>query len=68
MRVMLGHGGRSVRAITRTHPKVAQERLGHSTITTTMDLYSHVVPGMQEGAAARLDRAFAIAKKARGDH
>jgi integrase len=24
------------------HPKVAQERLGHSTITTTMDLYSHV--------------------------
>jgi Phage integrase family len=24
------------------HPKIAQERLGHSTITTTMDLYSHV--------------------------
>ncbi len=24
------------------HPKVARERLGHSTITTTLDLYSHV--------------------------
>jgi integrase len=37
------------------HPKVAQERLGHSTIATTMDLYSHVMPGMQEEAAAKVD-------------
>jgi integrase len=29
------------------HPKIAQERLGHSTITTTMDLYSHVRDTMQ---------------------
>ena len=29
------------------HPKIAQERLGHSTITTTMDLYSHVTDTMQ---------------------
>jgi integrase len=40
------------------HPKVAQERLGHSTITTTMDLYSHVTDTMQSDAAARLDVAF----------
>src|SRR5262245_12732671 len=40
------------------HPKVAQERLGHSTITTTMDLYSHVTDTMQANAAARLDAAF----------
>jgi integrase len=44
------------------HPKVAQERLGHSTITTTMDLYSHVTETMQADAAARLDAAFQIAK------
>jgi integrase len=44
------------------HPKVAQERLGHSTITTTMDLYSHVTDTMQADAAARLDLAFQIAK------
>jgi len=33
------------------HPKVVQERLGHSTITITMDTYSHVLPSMQEDAA-----------------
>jgi integrase len=44
------------------HPKVAQERLGHSTITTTMDLYSHVTDTMQADAAARLDTAFQTAK------
>lgn len=37
------------------HPKVAQERLGHSTIAITLDLYSHVMPGMQEDAAGRVD-------------
>jgi integrase len=47
------------------HPKVAQERLGHSTITTTMDLYSHVTDTMQTDAAARLDAAFQAAKAAR---
>jgi integrase len=40
------------------HPKVAQERLGHSTITTTLDLYSHVTETMQGDAAAKLDTAF----------
>jgi integrase len=30
------------------HPKVAQERLGHSTITTTLDLYSHVTETSRE--------------------
>jgi integrase len=28
------------------HPKVVQERLGHSTIATTMNIYSHVTPTM----------------------
>ena len=40
------------------HPKVAQERLGHSTITTTLDLYSHVTETMQADAAAKLDSVF----------
>ena len=42
------------------HPKVAQERLGHSTITTTMDLYSHVTDTMQSEATMRLDAAFRL--------
>ena len=33
------------------HPKVVQERLGHKNISITMDLYSHVMPDMQESAA-----------------
>jgi len=37
------------------HPKVVSERLGHSTITITMDLYSHVMPNMQKKAAQKLD-------------
>ena len=35
------------------HPKVVQERLGHSTITTTMNIYSHVTPTMQRSAVDR---------------
>jgi len=40
------------------HPKVVQERLGHSSIQVTLDTYSHVAPGIQEKAAARLDDIF----------
>ncbi len=43
------------------HPKVAQERLGHSSIAITLDLYSHVMPGMQAGAASRVDAALRAA-------
>jgi integrase len=38
-----------------SHPKVVQERLGHSTIAVTMDVYSHILPTMQRDAAAKLD-------------
>jgi integrase len=38
------------------HPKVVQERLGHASITMTLDTYSHVVPGLQEAAAESFDR------------
>ncbi len=43
---------------SNVHPKVAQERLGHSTVATTMDIYSHVVPTMQEDAARKVDVAI----------
>lgn len=38
-----------------THPKVVQERLGHSQIGITLDTYSHVLEGMDEQAAAQMD-------------
>lgn len=36
------------------HPKVVQERLGHATISITLDVYSHAIPAMQEEAAAQV--------------
>ena len=40
------------------HPKVVSERLGHANIGITLDIYSHVLPGMQEAAAEKFDRIF----------
>jgi integrase len=40
----------------RIHPKIVQERLGHATISTTLDLYSHVSPGLQQAAAENFDK------------
>jgi len=37
------------------HPKIAQERLGHSSVSVTIDLYSHVLPGMQAEAVSKVD-------------
>lgn len=38
------------------HPKVVQERLGHSSISVTLDTYSHAIPALQEEAAAKVSR------------
>jgi len=40
------------------HPKIAQERLGHSSVGITLDLYSHVLPGMQAEAVSKVDAAL----------
>jgi len=37
------------------NPKVVSERLGHASITLTLDTYSHVLPDMQEAAAEKLE-------------
>src|SRR5262249_21754526 len=47
------------------HPKIAQERLGHSSVGITLDLYSHVLPGMQEDAVAKVAGAQKAKKKKR---
>jgi len=48
------------------HPKIVQERLGHSTIAITLDTYSHVAPGLQEAAANRFDDV--LNNKAKSDN
>ena len=36
------------------HPKVVQERLGHSSISVTLDTYSHAIPAIESEAAERV--------------
>lgn len=50
------------------HPKIVQERLGHHDIGTTMNIYSHVLPNMQENAMKRLDDMFSQAQSADDDN
>ncbi len=51
--LLLGRGG---------HPKIASDMLGHSSVAITMDLYSHVSPTMQRGAADELDAVLGAAR------
>lgn len=44
------------------NPKVVQERLGHSTISMTLDTYSHVLPDMQDTAVKALEGMFVAQK------
>jgi integrase len=45
------------------HPKIVQERLGHSSVSTTLDIYSHVLPGLQEAAARQFDESLEVRQK-----
>lgn len=52
----LRHTCATLLLIAEENPKVVSERLGHSTIVLTLDTYSHVLPTMQQGATARLEK------------
>jgi integrase len=54
----LRHTHATVMLLQGVHPKVVQERLGHSKMSTTMDLYSHVMPSMQKDAVKKFDLAL----------
>jgi integrase len=47
------------------HPKAIQERLGHSSITVTMDVYGHLFPALNEALTERLDEVFRTARESR---
>jgi integrase len=49
------------------HPKIAQERPGHSSIAVTMGLYSHVLPNMQADAVPTMDDALVKAGLAKDE-
>jgi integrase len=48
------------------HPKVVSERLGHSSITITLDVYSHCVPTMQETATESIGNMLYGVKETTG--
>ena len=53
-----GHATELLRA--GVAPKVAQTRLGHSTVTVTMNIYSHVMPSTDRDAADKIESVFAV--------
>lgn len=62
----LRHSHASHMLAAKVHPKIVQERLGHSSIAITMDIYSHLMPNMQGEAATAVDDTIraAINKRA----
>src|SRR5947199_9032449 len=51
----LRHSAATLLLAMNVHPKVVQQLLGHSNISITMDLYSHVLPSMQRDAMNDMD-------------
>jgi len=51
----LRHAHASQLLKAKVHPKIVSEPLGHASIGITLDTYSHVMPGMQEEAAEKID-------------
>lgn len=51
----LRHTHASLLLLTGANPRVVQERLGHASVSITLDVYSHVLPGLQRDAANRVD-------------
>jgi integrase len=54
----LRHSAATILLTMGVHPKVVQELLGHSKISITLDIYSRVLPSMQQEALDKLDDAF----------
>ncbi len=50
----LRHTSASLALAAGIHPKIMSERLGHASVAITLDLYSHVTPGLQTEAAEKL--------------
>jgi integrase len=54
----LRHTFASLMLLRGAKPKVISEALGHSSVAFTMDVYSHIISGMQEDAMALLDEVM----------
>ena len=58
----LRHSHASLMLRRGIHPKIVSERLGHASISLTLDTYSHVLPGLQEAAALDFEQSIVDAQ------
>jgi integrase len=58
----LRHTFASLMLLRGAKPKVISEALGHSSVAFTMDVYSHIIEGMQSDAMALLDEVLPAGK------
>ena len=56
----LRHTFASLMLMRGAKPKVISEALGHASVAFTMDVYSHIIDGMQEDAMALLDEVLPL--------
>lgn len=54
----LRHSSATAALAAGVHPKIVQERLGHASVTTTMNTYSHAIPTLQAEAADQIARVI----------
>ena len=54
----LRHTCATLLLLKNVNPKIVSEVLGHTTVFTTLDTYSHLLPNMQDHAAQALDSAL----------
>ncbi|MFA9559676.1 tyrosine-type recombinase/integrase [Evansella sp. AB-rgal1] len=54
----LRHSHATILLLKNVHPKIVSDRLGHSKISITLDLYSHAIPSLQDGAVDVFDEVF----------
>ena len=52
----LRHTAATMLLLQGVHPKVVSELMGHATVGITLDLYSHVLPDMQQAATEAMER------------
>jgi len=56
----LRHTFASLMLLRGAKPKVISEALGHASVAFTMDVYSHIIEGMQSDAMALLDEVLPV--------
>lgn len=54
----LRHSAATILLSMGVNVNVVQEILGHSRVSMTLEVYSHVLPGMQEDAAVKMSKLF----------